>query len=265
MASRSRGGKSEARVPIGIVLLSVGAIIFGTAFLLWALAPTELRATVTLLPSSLTVASTKQVRTIKITPTSAQDIDVPSGSVLPPQTPLDEQQLPSFAAASEAPSNFHIDVAHQPERLVIPDLGVDAPIRAVSVALVEQNGRNVFQWQVPIGYEVGWHNTSAPLGQAGNTVWNGHNSIHGEVFRDLVDLEIGSEVILYDAERSYHYAVSVIELAPENDQPLSVRLENARLIETTLDERITLVSCWPYSSNSQRIMVIATPAHEIGS
>jgi sortase A len=202
---------------------------------------------------------------IIITPTPLHTLAAPGGPILLPQTPLDEPVLPSFAAANEAPTNHQVQVANQPRRLVIPDLGIDAPVQSVGLTAIEKNGQDYFQWQVPAGYEVGWHMTSAPLGQVGNTVFNGHNNIHGEVFRDLIDLEIGSEVIIYDAAQAYRYIVSKKEVVPENDQPLSVRLENARLINSTEDERITLISCWPYLTNSQRVLVIAKPLTEFGS
>ena len=265
MASRSPERDNQARVPIGIVLLVVGAIIFGTAFILWTVPPLRVPTAVEIPSSRPTTSSPNLAQAIIVTPTPLHSVDVSAGTVLLPQTPLDEQVLPSFAAAAEAPTDHQIQVANQPKRLVIPDLGIDALVQSVGLTAVEKNGQDYFQWQVPAGYEVGWHQTSAPLGQVGNTVINGHNNIHGEVFRDLIELEIGSEVIIYDDDQSYRYVVSQKKLVPENDQPLSVRLENARLIESTEDERITLISCWPYLTNSQRVLVIAKPLNEVGS
>jgi sortase A len=37
-------------------------------------------------------------------------------------------------------------------------------------------------------------------------------------------------------------------------------VENARWIEPTEDERLTLVSCWPYETNAYRLVVVARPA-----
>jgi sortase A len=265
VTSRHPERDNQVRVPIGIVLLVVGAIIIGTAFVLTTLSPRR-APTLTEIPIAVTVATSPGLaQAIIVTPTPLLSDGAPDGPVLLPQTPLDEPSLPSFAAAGEAPTEYQVQIAHQPERLVIPDLDIDAPVKSVGLAAIEENGQDFFQWQVPGGYEVGWHMTSAPLGQAGNTVLNGHNNIHGEVFRDLIDLEIGSEVIVYDAAQPYRYVVSQKEVVPENDQPLSVRLENARLIGSTEDERITLISCWPYLTNSQRVLVVAKPFNEVGS
>jgi sortase A len=245
-------------------LLVVGLIVFGTAFLVWTLAPLRPPANVNQASQPSTTAPPTIAQAIIITATPAPTSASQERLTLLPQTPLEGDALPSFASVDDAPSTYQVKAPNQPRRLIIPDLEVDAPVRAVGVSAVEREGQSVYQWQVPAGYEVGWHNTSAPLGQAGNTVLNGHNNIYGEVFRDLIDLEIGSELILYDDERSYHYAVVEKELLAENDQPLSVRLENAQLIEKTEDERLTLISCWPYLTNSQRIVVIARPLDDVG-
>ena len=42
-------------------------------------------------------------------------------------------------------------------------------------------------------------------------------------------------------------------------EPLDVRQANARWILPTTDERVTLITCWPYESNSHRLVVIALP------
>lgn len=264
MATRSSDNKGQVRVPIGIVMLVVGTIVFGTAFVVWTASPPR-PPTAVHSPGVLpTIASPTIAHAIIVTATPGQTAERQERLTLLPQTPLEEDALPSFASAEEAPSDYQVDAANQPERLLIPDLGIDAPVRSVGLSTIERDGQTYFQWQVPSGSEVGWHNTSAPLGQSGNTVLNGHNNIHGEVFRDLNELEIGSEVILYDAERPYHYAVVDKRLLQENDQPLSVRLENAQVIERTEDERVTLISCWPYLTNSQRIVVIAKLLRETG-
>ncbi|MCS6962618.1 MAG: sortase, partial [Thermoflexus sp.] len=48
-------------------------------------------------------------------------------------------------------------------------------------------------------------------------------------------------------------------IIPERGRPLSERLANARWIQVTEDERLTLITCWPYTSNTHRLIVIARP------
>ncbi len=168
-----------------------------------------------------------------------------------------EIRLPeNFVALEDAPRST---LANQPKRIVIPSIAVDAPVTDVGLSAFESDGQTYYQWQVPSAYEAGWHNSSAPLGQPGNTVLNGHHNIFGEVFGKLVDLQVGDEIVLYDADKPHSYTVSEVMILPERDQPLEVRLENAQWIQPTDDERLTLVTCWPYTDNSHRLIVVAYP------
>jgi sortase A len=130
----------------------------------------------------------------------------------------------------------------------------------VSLAAIQNGEQTYYQWQVPETYEAGWHNTSAPLGQPGNTVLNGHHNIFGEVFGQLVDLEMGAEILVYDKTGPHRYSVADVQILPERDQPLEVRQENASWIQPTEDERLTLVTCWPRTDNTHRLIVVAYPA-----
>jgi len=147
-----------------------------------------------------------------------------------------------------------------PTHILIPAIGVDAPIVPVSWQPAEVvDGQTQVAWKVPDMYAAGWHETSASLGVVGNTVLNGHNTTNGEVFRDLYTLEAGNVITLYSGDVSYTYAVSETLILPEAGQPLEVRLENARYILPTDDERLTLVTCHPYGSLRYRLIVIARP------
>jgi len=147
-----------------------------------------------------------------------------------------------------------------PTRIVIPAIDVDAPVVEVSLEPADVDGQAQAVWDVPARYAAGWHDTSAPLGVPGNTVLNGHNTTNGEVFRDLYTLEASDAVTVYAGDTPYTYAVSEILILPEAGQPLDVRLENARYILPTGDERLTLVTCHPYGSLRNRLIVIAFPA-----
>jgi LPXTG-site transpeptidase (sortase) family protein len=142
---------------------------------------------------------------------------------------------------------------------VIPAIGVDAPIVPVSWEQVEVEGQTRAAWGVPDEYAAGWHETSATLSVPGNVVLNGHNTNNGEVFRDLYKLEAGDGITVYSGGESYTYAVSEVLILPEAGQPLEVRLENARYILPTDEARLTLVTCHPYGSLRNRLIVIAKP------
>ncbi len=155
-----------------------------------------------------------------------------------------------------------------PARIRIPAIGVDAPVVPIGWEVVNvddldsQNGsEGQAMWQVPDRYAAGWHKTSAKLGVPGNTVLNGHNTMNGEVFRYVYKLEPGAFILMDDKNgATYTYQVQHVYILPEAGQPMEVRVQNARYIQATEDERLTLVTCHPYGSLRNRLVVIAFPA-----
>jgi LPXTG-site transpeptidase (sortase) family protein len=145
-----------------------------------------------------------------------------------------------------------------PTRVVIKSVGIDTPVVPIGWSVVEQNGREYSVWDVA-DYVAGWHETSAPPGQPGNTVLSGHHNIKGEVFRYLVDVQEGDEVDLYVGDAVYRYYVEQKLIVKEKGEPLEVRRQNAQWIASTNDVRVTLVTCWPYTNNTHRVIVVAKP------
>ncbi len=187
----------------------------------------------------------------------------PSPTIMP--SPTSTGTLPPSATPAPptvTPVPTPTPVPAPPSRIVIPSIDVDGPVVPVSWAVVDVNGQEQTAWDVPNQYAAGWHDTSAPLGVPGNTVLNGHNTNNGEIFRDLYTLEAGDTIIVYAGDTSYTYGVSEILILPEAGLPLEVRLENARYILPTDDERLSLVTCHPYGSLRYRLIVIAHPEDE---
>jgi sortase A len=149
--------------------------------------------------------------------------------------------------------------AAPPTRLVIPAISVDAPVVPISQRLVNVDGASLALSQVPAERAAGWHQGSAGLGVPGNTVLNGHNTGNGEVFRDLYLLEEGDTIVAYSNGRPYVHAVSGIVVLREVGESVDRRRKNARYVEQTADERLTLVTCHPYGSLRYRLIVIAHP------
>lgn len=147
-----------------------------------------------------------------------------------------------------------------PDRIVIPSIHLDAPIIQAKSRLVKSDKGALYQqWMAPDEFAVGWQTTSATLGMIGNTVLYGHHNIHGEVFKELVNLTSGAEIILYSGTHEFHYVVSNTMILPELGQPVEVRLSNAQWIQASDDERVTMVTCWPATGNSHRLIVVAVP------
>ncbi len=160
--------------------------------------------------------------------------------------------------ATPTPAANTVEQSQNPTRLVVPAVGIDSDIVPVGWDVVEQNGRQYSIWQVA-DYAVGWHKTSAKLGEAGNTVLAGHHNINGEVFRDLVNVEVGDTLTIYAGDKAYQYTVELKTIVKEKGEPIEVRQKNAEWIAPTTDERITMVTCWPYTNNTHRVIVVAKP------
>lgn len=93
---------------------------------------------------------------------------------------------------------------------------------------------------------VGVHIGSANPGEKGNLVLSAHNDIYGELFRDLDRLRPGDEVLVSTASRDFRYRVTGIRIV----EPTEVSV-----MAPTEKPTITLISCYPYLVNTQRIVV----------
>ena len=120
-------------------------------------------------------------------------------------------------------------------RLQIPKLNKDVPI-------VEGDGPE----QLKKG--VGHYIYSANPGESGNVVLSAHNDIHGEIFRDLDQLEAGDLVIIFSERQSYTYVV---------EEVLIVKPTQVEFLESTQSSTATLISCYPYLVDNKRIVVRA--------
>lgn len=125
----------------------------------------------------------------------------------------------------------------QPSRIVIPKIGVDAPV-------VQGD-----DWEA-LKRGAGHHLGSANPGERGNMVISAHNDIFGEIFRDLNQLEDGDEVQVYDgAGRVHRYRVVSKRIVEPTD---------VSVLDPTNEPIVTLITCHPYLIDTQRLIVVAT-------
>jgi LPXTG-site transpeptidase (sortase) family protein len=163
-------------------------------------------------------------------------------------------------------SHSRFFIARQPEvpiRIAIPAIKLKAPIIPAETHTVKVMGKDFLQWLAPDTFAAGWHQESAKLGEIGNLVLNGHNNLYGEVFKDLDQLTPGDFIFIYSDEFLYQYQITNTMILPEKYQELDMRMQNAQWILPSQDQRLTLVSCWPYTSNSHRVIIVAKPYFSI--
>ncbi len=147
-----------------------------------------------------------------------------------------------------------------PNRVVAPSIELDARVVPMGWEMVDHDGTMVSEWVIP-KKAAGWHINSALPGHEENVVLSAHHNIEGKVFRYVVDLEPGDEITLYAGDTPYTYIVAEKYILKEAGMPLSTRKKNAQWIMPSGDERLTLVTCWPYEwpGNSHRVIVVARP------
>ncbi|NJO82972.1 MAG: sortase [Blastochloris sp.] len=160
------------------------------------------------------------------------------------------------------PSAPHPAAGSTIRRIVLPAIGLDAKTIEVGWDVHMQDGQEVAVWQVA-EYAVGHHQGSANPGEGSNIVLAGHVGGYGKVFLDLFAAAPGDEVLLYSQGQQYRYIVHERLLVDEEGVPPAQRAANARFIEPTSSEVLTLVTCWPPSGADrfrQRVIVRALPA-----
>ena len=120
-------------------------------------------------------------------------------------------------------------------RVVIPAINVDAPV-------AQGDG-----WE-QLKKGVGQHLGTPDPGQTGNLVLSAHNDIYGEIFRRLDQLRPGDEVQLYTAGQVFTYIITGQRIV----EPTEVSV-----MDPTPHPSLTLISCYPYLVDTQRIVVFA--------
>jgi sortase A len=121
-------------------------------------------------------------------------------------------------------------------RIQIPAIKVDAPV-------VQGDG-----WD-QLRKGVGQHVNSSIPGKNGNVILSAHNDVFGEIFRDLDKLKTGDQIILFTSTRQFTYSIT---------NSLIVEPTRVDVMQETADATVTLVSCYPYLVDKQRIVIQAT-------
>jgi len=173
-----------------------------------------------------------------------------------PMAPSPTSQPPTSTPTQQPPATA---VAAAPTRLIIPAIDLDVPVIEMGWSVIEKDGQQVSDWDVPEWRAVGWLKTSALIGAIGNTVLEGHQDIAGRVFENLENLTEGDTIIVQTDSLTRTYVIALRTIVPEKDQPLEVRRENARWIGPSNDERLTLITCWPRNDNTHRLILVALP------
>jgi sortase A len=153
------------------------------------------------------------------------------GNTRPNEAEIPEHLRPMVQSLANIP--IPTPAPDQAIRIQIPAINVDAPI-------VQGDGWE--QLKKGVGQNIG----SANPGQNGNVVLSAHNDVYGEIFRYLDRLSPGDQVIIYTQQRQYVYIV---------DRTAIVEPTAVEVMASTGSPTVTLISCYPYLVDDQRIVV----------
>lgn len=224
-ARKSWGDRLLLAVEVIAVIGLIGIILSGFGIL------RDLNAEFAAALEQPTMAPTPLVMAV-VLPSGHTPPDV-NGNTRPNEAEIPDHLRPMVQSLKDLP--IPPSSPEQAIRIQIPALNVDAPI-------VQGDG-----WE-QLKKGVAQHLGSANPGEIGNMVLSGHNDVYGEIFRYLDQLQPGDEITVFTQKRQYTYIVSGTVIV----EPTQVEV-----MAPTSDPTTTLISCYPYLIDTQRIAVFA--------
>lgn len=164
---------------------------------------------------------------------------------------LPDGHKPPHAPGGPAPNNDEIpahlrvyvqSITPMPIPTPGPSQATRIQISAINVNAAVLEGTDWESLKKGVGHYLG----SANPGERGNMVLAAHNDIYGEWFRDLDQLEPGDEVIVDAGAQRYRYVITGSRIV----EPTAVEV-----MAPTSGPTLTLISCYPYLIDTQRIAV----------
>lgn len=289
------GNPSNRRLSIGLITAGVVLLVVVGGYLVVSQARgaqtrRDLRQTPPAAATSAPVAQPTVSTTVPptaIAPTATPMAPATTATAAPPSpeplvptaTPVPaEAEVATVSAptATTVPAATPV-LASAPVRLTIPDLKIDVPVVEMGWRVVQTADGPRSDWVIPKN-EAGHHINSALLGDEGNVVISGHNNIYGEVFKpisfawdnasrvqvdsftDQSDILNGRTVELFDAAgQEFKYTIAAFYRLKDTSVSAEQRIANGRFMEPTDQAQVTIITCWPPTSNTHRLVVVAVP------
>lgn len=159
----------------------------------------------------------------------------------------------STLSARPAPTTAPADPGVRPDLVVVPSLGVRAPVTGIRT----EDGALT---PPPDPRQVGWWTGGArPGASAGAAVVTGHTvRAGGGVFDDLETLAVGDDVRVRSGMRAVAYAVDTVEVLSRGE----LARRSATLFSRTGPGRLVLITCedWDGTAYRSNVVVTARPA-----
>ena len=223
-----------------LLIVEVGAVL-GIIFVVYTLWNTQND-----LNAELVEVQQAEVASLELpTPTATPVIDL---VVLPTGHRYIEGRSPEPVEAGDIPSHLLPALqAYTPPPIPTPGPEQARVIKIPAIGVNDPIVEGMYDWdQLKRG--VAHHIGSADPGEIGNMVLAAHNDIFGEIFKDLDKLSPGDEIVVETNVRAYTYVVTKIDVVDPTD---------VHVMDPTEHASTTLISCYPYRINNQRIIVFA--------
>jgi sortase A len=194
-------------------------------------------------------ALNEQVDSLFVEAPSSSPTPVLSAVVLPSGHTAPQEGQSSRPNTAEIPAHLRLQVQSYNAAIVVPTPGPQQARRIqidsldISAPIVQGD-----DWE-SLKRGVGQHIGSANPGEIGNLVLSGHNDIYGEIFRHLDQLSEGDEILVHTDGNTYSYLITDTFLV----SPTQVEV-----MYPSPDATLTLISCYPYLVDNQRIIIQAS-------
>jgi LPXTG-site transpeptidase (sortase) family protein len=179
--------------------------------------------------------------------------EVPPTSPPPAAVQVVEPGRTSSPSATPAPASSPADPGVRPELVVVPALGVRAPVAGIRTedgSLTPPSDPSRVGW---------WTGGARPGASAGAAVVTGHTvRAGGGAFDDLETLAAGDDVVVRSGAREVAYAVDTVEVLSRDE----LARRSASLFGRTGPGRLVLITCedWDGTAYRSNVVVTARPA-----
>ena len=186
-------------------------------------------------------------------------IGIPIATATATHTPTPQPSSTPLPTATATPTPTPTPTPLPPVRIQIPAIGVNSRIETLEATLSkDRETSKTWIWPDP-GYMVGHYAFSGRPTEKRNIALAGHNNWKGEVFRYLHKLKVGDTITLSTVDNEYIYEVAETVIIPYRSNPTLGAETVWKYLGPQPGERLTLLSCYPYLTNADRIVVIAKP------
>lgn len=188
------------------------------------------------------------------TDADTSEVQAKPAAIAEETTTISEQD--ENALLTEGPSR-------RPRLLNIPAIALRTIIKPMGWTIAEVRGERATKWVIP-ATGVGWHINSATVGDPGNMIVSGHQSVGDAILAPIAlgDAAVGQEILITDGEGQV-FAYKIVEVSDPvpiigaSDEEKALALSYMDQPEDEEESLLTIMTGWPDFTTTHRIFVVA--------